>query len=80
MAKRVARRGRWTYGNHTGLNPGWRLDGTNLVLDFDPLSQAAGVRGCWTLWINGVEQEPIDHYLDGAMEFIESLEQEYVSA
>lgn len=68
----AARRGRWTYGVHEGLNPGWRLDDSPLVLDFDPLYSGGPLRGCWMLWIDGTEENPIDHYLDAAMAFVEN--------
>jgi hypothetical protein len=62
------RRGCWTYDSGVG----WRLDGTNLVLDFDPLDSGDGAYllagdhgGCHHLL------EPIDHYLDPAMEWVE---------
>lgn len=68
MGRRI---GRWTYGNHEGLNPGWRLDGTNLVLDFDPIHSGCAVRGAYVLWENGRPGNPVDHYLAGAMRFVE---------
>lgn len=65
------RRGRWTRDPRVG----WRLDGTNLVLDFDPLS---GGDGCWMLSRDGESgEEAIDHYLDGAMEFVEFVERRH---
>jgi hypothetical protein len=60
----MPRRGRWTYGDHPGLNPGWRLDGTNLVLD---QSQGEG----YILWTDGRPGDAIDRYLDGAMRYVE---------
>ena len=67
----MRRRGRWIYGNHTGLNPGWRLDGTNLVLDFDPLNSGGPLRGAWILWTDGRPGSAIDHYLMTAMRHVE---------
>lgn len=64
--------GRWSYGDHPGLNPGWRLDGTNLVLDFDPLNRSGTLTGAYQLWTDGRPGEFIDHYLDGAMSYVES--------
>lgn len=60
----MPRRGRWTYGDHAGLNPGWRLDGTNFVLD---QSQGEG----YILWTDGHPGDAIDRYLDGAMRYVE---------
>jgi hypothetical protein len=69
---RATRRGRWTYGEHPGLNPGWRLDGTNLVLDYDPRSWECSQRGAWTLWRNGFEQDAVSHYLADAMAHVDA--------
>lgn len=60
--------GRWQYGEHPGLNPGWRLDGTNLVLDFDPGYQD---KGCYVLWEDGRPGDAIDRYLDASMAWVE---------
>lgn len=68
IVNRAPRRGRWSY--ITGV--GWRLDDTDLVLDFDPLDRSCGDRGCYVLNGGGHLHEPIDSYLDGAMRFVES--------
>lgn len=62
----MRRIGRWIYGAHAGLNPGWRLDDSDLVLDFDPR------QGCYVLWTAGRPGQPIDRYLDGAMRHVEN--------
>lgn len=71
MMRRI---GRWTYRNHDGdgLNPGWRLDGTRLILDYDRLSQACAIPGAYVLWTDGVPGQAVDHYLAGAMAFVEA--------
>lgn len=71
MAVKTRRGGRWRYGDHPGLNPGWRLDDTTLVLDYDPDDSSGSLRGCYMLWRDGQEVAPIDHYLDGAMRYVE---------
>lgn len=70
--------GNWTYGDHEGLNPGWRLNDTSIVLDYDRLHSGGSVRGAWCIWINGTEEEAIDHYLTGAMEWVEAHLSDYV--
>ena len=72
-------RGRWIYGNHPDLNPGWRLHGTNLVLDYDPTDNSGALRGAYMLWINGRQGPSIDHYLAGAMEYVEANEHQLTS-
>ena len=77
------RRGRWTYGVHPdipGDNAGWRLDGTNLVLDFDPLDRGGDLRGGYVLYDNGRYVDRIDHYVDPAMSWVERNHPEAVSA
>lgn len=69
----MRRIGPWTYGNHEGLNPGWRLDGTNLVLDFDPGNTMSTPVGCYLLWEDGQPGPEIDHYLHGAMQYVEQM-------
>ena len=74
-AKRPARRrGRWTYEGQSDV-PGWHLDGTPLVLDFDPLDSSCAVRGAYLLYGDTCAGRrfggPVDHYLDGAMEWAE---------
>lgn len=68
MSRRI---GRWQYGENAGLNPGWRLDGTNLVLDYSLSDGSCGVVGCYILWTAGREGDPIDHYLGNAMAYVE---------
>ena len=70
-ARKPRRIGRWTYGAHPGLNPGWRLDDTNVVLDFNSTDRSGSLRGAYELWVNGQAVEMVDHYLDGAMDFVE---------
>lgn len=68
----MRRRGRWT--RESGV--GWRLDGTDAVLDFDPLASGTYAhRGCWCLYGSLAQYggpEEIDHFLDGAMEYVEN--------
>lgn len=66
--------GRWAYSADEGLNPGWRLDGTGLVLDYDPLDAQGERRGRWQLWRDGAPGESIDHYLDASMAYVEAQE------
>lgn len=74
MRRRCTRRaGRWVRGDHGALGIGWRLGDTAYVLDYDPLNRSGAIPGCWTLWVNGVERDPIDHYLDGAMRYVEGI-------
>lgn len=68
----MRRIGRWTYGSHPGLNPGWRLDDTEFVLDFDPKNTSGSLRGSYCVWINGREVAPVDHYLPESMAFVEA--------
>lgn len=69
----MRRRGRWTRDPEVG----WRLDGTDAVLDYDPLSGGTyALRGCWSLYGSLAEfggPEEIDHFLDDAMAFVERL-------
>lgn len=71
--RRVTRRnGLWSYGEHPGLNPGWRLHGTTFVLDYDPRDRRADhARGAYCLWVDGEFRESVSHYLDDAMAKIE---------
>lgn len=57
------KRKNWTYDSAVG----WRLDGTDIVLDREPYggSHAYTARG------GGYQAEPIDRYLTEAMRFIE---------
>ena len=72
QTSRPARRRRfWVYGDHPTLNPGWRLGDSNLVLDYDRLSSACTPDGAWILWQGGNPGQPVDHFLDGAMQYIE---------
>lgn len=66
----MRRRGRWT--RESGV--GWRLDGTDTVLDYDPLESGGPLRGAWCLYgpLATCQAEPVDHYLDGAMEYVEN--------
>lgn len=76
----ATRRGCWTYDPATG----WRLDGTDLVLDFDPLDDSGHKRGAWLLYRRssdgtGEHLGVIDHYLDGSMEYVEAYKGQYVN-
>lgn len=71
MSRRI---GNWQYERYIG----WRLDGTDLVLDYDPLDVSGDLRGCYLLATlprgseyNGGDGEPIDHYLVDAMRYVE---------
>lgn len=70
MTRRI---GQWTYGNHPGLNPGWRLDGTNHVLDFDPNDHSGSRRGAYVLSTDGRPGSPIDHFLRESMGWVERM-------
>lgn len=74
----IKRRGRWTYGDHVGLNPGWRLDDTNLVLDYNPLMGGGDLRGAYVLFRDGHYVAVIDHYVDGAMAWVEANAKRYL--
>jgi len=76
MARTTKRRGRWTYEKNTG----WRLDDTNLVLDFDPLDAQGPLRGAWALFVDGTQGPTVDHYLDGAMQYVETHQGELAGA
>jgi hypothetical protein len=66
------RRGRWTYVSDPMNGPRWRLDGTTLDLEYDDLHSGCSVRGAWVLWLGQrCTFEPIDHYLDGSMAYVE---------
>lgn len=63
------RRGNWTYDSTCG----WRLNGTDLILDYDATHTGCAVPGAWLLGSDKVQPyEPIDHYLDAAMEWVEA--------
>lgn len=79
MSRRI---GRWQYDRRVG----WRLDGTDLVLDFDRLDKGGDLQGCYVLYrtpqeseVTGVYVEPVDHYLDAAMRWVEEHEAAYVA-
>lgn len=66
------RNGRWVYESGRG----WVHQSSGTVLDFDRLDRSTGSggrdpasRGCWVL---EPDHEPIDHYLDNAMDWVES--------
>jgi hypothetical protein len=70
--------GRWAYdGNEP--RPGWHLDGSPVVLDYDDKSHACcmGAAGCrgGAYLLSGFpgrhDWEPVDQYLRGAMEWAE---------
>lgn len=53
---------------------GWRLNDTDLLLDFDPLDNGGPLRGAWVLYRESSGANPlevIDHYLEGAMQWVE---------
>jgi hypothetical protein len=68
--RRMRRIGQWTY-HDDGATPGWRLDDTQLVLDFDPLDRSGPLRGVYILYRDGRYDGPVDHYLKTAMEWVE---------
>jgi hypothetical protein len=58
----VARRiGRWTYDPGAG----WRLDGTDVLIDFDRIERH------WYPIGGPRTHEPVDRYIDATMRFIE---------
>lgn len=69
----LRRRGRWTYVDDPMNGRRWRLDGTNLDLEFDDLDRGGPLRGAWRVWINGHDAAAhgIDHFLDGSMHYVE---------
>lgn len=68
----IRRRGRWTYVSDPINGPRWRLDGTTLDLEYDDLHSGCSLRGAWVLWLGErCTFEPIDHFLDGSMEWVE---------
>lgn len=73
------RRGRWAYVSDRYDGPRWRLAGTNLDLEYDPLDGSSSPRGCWILWVGDRPRFPIDHYLDGSMGHVERYEADYVA-
>lgn len=70
-ARAPRRIGRWTYVSERG----WQLGDGPIFLDYDRLDNQGMRPGCWEV---DVLHEPIDHYLDGAMEWVEEHEAEYV--
>jgi hypothetical protein len=71
------RRGRWAYVSHQYNGPVWRLDGTTLDLEHDPNCHACCIggdrcNGAWVLYTDGNYTEPVDEYLSGAMDWVES--------
>lgn len=77
MGRRI---GRWTYdgtSNQYGI-AGWHLDGGPIVLDFMPghhgcCNGGPGRCGAYLLYgWPGREHEPVDRYLRGAMDWVES--------
>ena len=69
--KPVRRRGRWTFVSHQWNGDVWRLDDSAWDLEYDPLDGSAALLGCWVLYRDGRHDSPVDHYLDGAMEWAE---------
>lgn len=67
-----ARRGRWTYDSRIG----WRLDGSDLVIDSEPEGIARWPRQ-WIVMSGPRKGESIDRYMDGAMAFVEEYEADY---
>lgn len=65
--------GNWTYLR--GL--GWRLSGTDLVLDFDRLGGCGDLRGAYVVMTGPKHLEAIDHYLDSAMRWVEEHVADY---
>jgi hypothetical protein len=66
------RRGRWTYVSDPTNGPRWRLDGTTLDLEYDPLDAGSALRGAWIVWLGSrCTFTGIDHFLDGSMEHVE---------
>lgn len=77
MGRRV---GNWQYDPRVG----WRLDGTDLVLDFDSLDRGGPLRGAYVLSVisrdgkvHRADLEAVDHYLGGAMAHVEAHASEY---
>lgn len=69
MGRRV---GRWTYDSRIG----WRLDGSDLVIDSEPAGCALRPR-VWTVKSGPKAGQEIDRYMDAAMAFVEENEAEY---
>jgi len=68
MGRRI---GNWRYvGDDPGC-PGWHLDGTDIVLDYDPLDWSGDVRGAYCVVRGPLEHGAVSHYLGSAMEFVE---------
>lgn len=67
----TGRRGRWTYDHDPYEGPIWRLDGTSLFLEYDRTHSGCAIPGAWILYRGGHYDGPVDHYLDGAMEWVE---------
>lgn len=79
MAARVERtgprrRGRWTYVVDRWMGDRWRLDGTNLDLQYDELNRGGGLPGAWVVCEgDATHLTAVDHFLDGAMGWVEDV-------
>jgi hypothetical protein len=81
MEERTVRRGRrigrWQYVVDRWNGDRWRLDGTTIDLEYDPIHGGCSIRGAWVVWAGPrSEYEPIDHFLTGycgAMWWVESF-------
>lgn len=71
---RETRRGRWVRKGDHPTTPGWHLDNTTLVLDYDPRDRGSTLQGAWILYVDGIHVAAIDHYFDGARAFVEEHE------
>lgn len=71
----LRRRDRWTHVVDPMDGPRWRLDGTTLALQYDPLDSGGPLRGAWCVWLGQYQAPPsvIDHYLDGSMAYVEGM-------
>lgn len=70
IAASVHRRGSWAHVCEYGAN-GWRLDGTEIVLYYDPLDYSGPLQGAWVAVGGGYDHEVIDHYLGVSMRYVE---------
>lgn len=77
MGERTVRRGRrigrWQYVEDRWMGDRWRLDGTTVDLQFYPLGRSSGLHGVWYVWVGDVMHESIDHFLDGAKDWVEQI-------
>lgn len=75
VSRTLTRRGRWTHVSDPMNGRRWRLNGTTVDLEFDDLhGGGTSLRGAWIIW-DGPRStfEAVDHYLDGAMDWVEKL-------